>query len=248
MSKHSKWAKIKRKKEATDNKKGAVFTKLTNNITMAVKEGGGGDPSSNFKLRLCIDAARAQNVPKENIERAIERGLGKAGGVTLEQLLFEGYGPNTIAVIVEATTDSRNRTVSEVKHLFSVGGGSMAGTGAVSWQFEKKGVIRIPLTPTLSPEGRGNFAELELALIDAGADDIQQDDDIITIFTAPENLQHLKEAVESLKLTVDEAGIEWIAKESITVSDPQVQEQVAAFLGTLEDHDDVTAVYTNAAL
>lgn len=266
MSKHSKWAKIKRKKEATDHKKGAAFTKLTNNITMAVKEGGGSDPASNFRLRLCIDAARAQNVPKENIERAIERGAGKAGGVTLEQLVFEGYGPHKIAVIVEATTDSRNRTVSEVKHLFTVANGSMAGAGAVAWQFEKKGVIRItpegssplgssnkysPTKPTSAEAGawRGRpWDELELAIIDAGADDIQQDDDIITLITAPENLQHLKEVVESLKLVVDEAGHEWIAKESVTISDPEAQEQVASFLESMEDHDDVTAVFTNANL
>ncbi|MBI5135090.1 YebC/PmpR family DNA-binding transcriptional regulator [Candidatus Uhrbacteria bacterium] len=249
MSKHSKWAKIKRKKEVTDNKKGAAFTKLTNNITIAVKEGGGPDPDSNFKLRLTIDAARAQNVPKENIERAIQRGAGKAGGAALEQLLFEGYGPEKIAVMVEATTDSRNRTVSEVKHLFTAGGGTMGGTGSVAWQFEKKGVIRISNFPAL-PAGR-QFPisnDIELALIDAGADDIRTDDDIITILTAPEHLQHLKEAVERLDLTIDEFNLEWIAKETIAISDPAAQERVAEFLQSLEEHDDVIAVFTNAAL
>ncbi len=242
MSKHSKWAKIKRKKEATDTKKGAAFTKLTNNITLAVKEGGGGDPNSNFKLRLTVDAARAQNVPKENIERAIARGLGKAGGAALEQLLFEGYGPEKIAVMVETTTDSRNRTVSEVKHLFSAHEGSMGSTGSVAWQFEKHGVVRItnyklPITN-----------DTELALIDAGADEIQTDDDVTTILTAPENLQHLKEAVEQLHLTVDEAGLEWLAKETVSITDPEAQQRVAEFLGALEEHDDVTGVYCNAAI
>jgi len=260
MSKHSKWAKIKRKKGVADVKRGAAFTKLTNNVTMAVKEGGGGDPSMNFKLRLAVDAARAQNVPKENIERAIQRGLGASDSAQLEQLVFEGYGPGKIAVIVEVTTDSRNRSVSELKHVFSASGGAMGSQGSVAWQFEKKGVVRIAnsssswldqdqTTKRKSDSGQARMTnEIELQLIDSGADDIKQEDEIITVLTQPEHLQRLQSAVEKLKLAVDEAALEWIAKESLTITDPVLQEQVAEFLNELEEREDVTGVYTNASL
>ena len=216
----------------------------------------------NFKLRLAVDAARAQNVPKENIERAIARGLGKGNGAELEQLVFEGYGPGKVAVIVEVTTDSRNRSVSELKHAFSEASGAMGGPGSVSWQFERKGVVRIQGNPSTSsgniprpkalldaePAWRGSWDELELQLIDAGADDITKDDDVVTITTPVENLKRLSDALTTLTIPVDEAALEWITKESTSITDPETQEKIADFLNELEDREDVTGVYTNAHL
>ncbi len=263
MSKHSKWAKIKRKKGVADVKRGAVFTKLTNNVTIAVKEGSGSNPTMNFKLRLAVDAARAQNVPKENIERAIARGLGKGSGTELEQLVFEGYGPGKVAVIVEVTTDSRNRSVSELKHAFSAAGGAIGGPGSVSWQFERKGVVRIQGSPSTSSGNkysptkpasaevgawRGSWDALELQLIDAGADDITTDDEVITITTPVENLKHLSDTITKLNLAVDEAALEWIANKTTTITDLEAQEKIADFLNELEEREDVTGVYINATL
>lgn len=245
MSKHSKWAKIKRKKGVTDQKKGAAFTKLTNNVTLATRDGGGGDPSMNFKLRLAIDAARAANVPNDNIERAIARGIGKGDSAQLEQLLYEGYGPVGTAVLLEATTDSRNRTVSEVKHCFNLYGGNMGASNSVAWMFDRKGVIRVSKAQVASR----SWDELELQLIDAGAQDIRTDDEeVITVLGAPTELQKIKIAIEALGLPIDEIGFEWITKTPVLISEPDKQETVANFLGALEDLEDVTAVYTNAIL
>ncbi len=238
VSKHSKWAKIKRKKGVADVKKGAAFTKLVNAVAVAARDGSGADPASNFKLRLAIDAARAQNVPKENIERAILRGTGKGEGTQLETLLYEGFGPGGVAVLVDALTDNRNRTVNELKHIFSEHGGTLGASGSVSWGFEKKGIIRLENAPS---------AEQELALIDVGAEDIRQEDDVTVVTTAPDRLEHAKTAGEKQGVKILEAELAWIATTPGPALSEQQQERLVELLSELEERDDVTGVATNAA-
>lgn len=237
MSKHSKWAKIKRKKGVADVKKGAAFTKLLNTVAMAAREGGG-DPDSNFKLRLAADSARAANVPKENIERAIARGTGTDDGAQLEVLLYEGFGPGSVAVLIDALTDNRNRTVSELKHLFSDHGGVLGNPGSVSWGFTKKGVVRLGSSPS---------SEQELLLIDAGAEDIRQDEEMTVITTDPQRLEQVKKVLENAGAKPLEAELAWIATTPGPALSDDQQGQLVELLSALEDRDDVTGVATNAA-
>lgn len=237
MSKHSKWAKIKRKKGVSDVKKGAAFTKLANAVAIAAREGGGADPASNFKLRLAIDAARGANVPKENIERAILRGTGKGEDTQLETLLYEGFGPSSVAVLVDALTNNRNRTVNELKHLFAEHGGALGASGSVAWGFERKGLIRLEIL--LTPEQ-------ELALIDAGADNIQQEEDSVMITTEPHELEHVKAAVEKAGIKPLEAELIWLAKTAGPTLSNEQEAKLVELLSELEDREDVTGVATNA--
>jgi YebC/PmpR family DNA-binding regulatory protein len=241
VSKHSKWAKIKRKKGVADAKKGAAFTKLLSAITVAVREGGGADPSGNFKLRLAVDAARAENVPKENIERAISRGAGKGEGAQLESLLYEGYGPGGAAVLVDALTDNRNRTVNELKHAFAEYGGTLGSSGCVAWAFTRKGVLRndVPTGGALSPEA-------ELALIEAGVEDIRAEDGSLIITTDIANLETVRNAALQNELTNIEAGLEWIPTTPAPALAPADEERLAELLAALEEREDVVAVATNA--
>ncbi len=240
MSKHSKWAKIKRKKGIADIKKGAAFTKFLNAITVAVREGGGDDPNMNFKLRLAVDAARAENIPKENIERAIERAAGKSAAQSPENVLYEGFGPGGVAIMVEALTDNRNRTVHEIKKIFADHGGTFGSQGAVSWGFARKGVLRL----------NGNESALdeatELGLIEAGAEDITRDTDTITIATAPEQLAKVKNALEHAGVRVLEADLEWVPTAPAAVLGAEDEERLVELLNALEEHDDVVRVATNA--
>ncbi len=236
MSKHSKWAKIKRKKGVADVKKGAAFTKLVNAVAIASREGGG-DPDSNFKLRLAMDSARAANVPKENIERAIARATGAGDGAQLETLLYEGFGPGGVAVLVNALTDNRNRTVNELKHAFSEHSGTLGASGSVSWGFAKKGIIRLEHAP--SPEQ-------ELTLIDAGAEDIRQEDEVNVITTDPQRLETVKAVLEKSGVTILEAELAWIATTPGPALPHHQQEQLVELLSELEERDDVTGVATNA--
>ncbi len=241
MSKHSKWAKIKRKKGVADVKKGASFTKLLKTITVAVREGGGTDPASNFKLRLAVDAARAENVPKENIERAIERGSGKSGANAMESVLYEGFGPGGVAIMVEALTDNGNRTVHEVKKIFSDHGGTMGGPGAVAWGFARNGVVRLDTTKTaITPD-------TELVLIDAGAEDLRTEEDVTTVLCPMGNLERVKTAADQHALTTLEATIEWTPTTLAPALPASDQEKLLELLDALEEHDDVLAVATNAA-
>lgn len=237
MSGHSKWAQIKRKKGAADVKKGAMFTRLGREITLAARAGGG-DPDANFTLRLAIDKARAANMPKENIERAIKRGTGELSeGGQLEEVMYEGYGPGGSALLVQVLTDNRNRTASEVRHLFTRGGGNLASANAVAWMFEKRGVI------TIEADGQ-DPDELALALIDAGADDVKVDGKEIEAYSAPEQLKALRDALEQRKIKFSSAEIAWIAKTPAQVSDEQAV-QTMKLMESLEEHDDVQKVYTN---
>jgi len=236
MSGHSKWAQIKRKKGAADVKKGAMFTRLGREITIAARQGGG-DPSANFTLRLAIEKARSHNMPKENIERAIKRGTGELDeGGQLEEVMYEGYGPGGTALLVQVLTDNRNRAAAEVRHLFTRGGGNLAASNAVAWMFDKKGVVTLENVP--NPE------DLALELIDAGAEDYKLDGNVLDLYCAPENLRTLKEAIEKKKIPITSAELAWIAKTPATVSDEQAIATMK-LMEALEEHDDVQKVYSN---
>ena len=236
MSGHSKWAQIKRKKGAADVKKGAMFTRLGRELAIAAREGGG-DPDSNFALRLAVDKARANNMPKENIERAIKRGTCelKEGG-SLEEVMYEGYGPGGSALLIQVLTDNRNRAASEVRHLFTRGGGNMASSNAVAWLFEKRGVVAI--------EGVKNADDLALEVIDAGADDVRVDGSLVEAYIAPERLKALRDEVVKRKIAFTSAEIAWIAKTPAQVTDDQAV-QTMKLMEALEEHDDVQKVFTN---
>ncbi|MBI5034940.1 MAG: YebC/PmpR family DNA-binding transcriptional regulator [Chloroflexi bacterium] len=236
MSGHSKWAQIKRKKGVADVKKGAIFTRLGREISLAAREGGG-DPAANFTLRLAVEKARSQNMPKENIERAIKRGTGELSeGGQLEDAIYEGYGPGGTALLVQVLTDNRNRTASEVRHLFTRGGGNLAASNAVAWMFEKKGVITI--------EGAKNPEELELELIDAGADDVKADGNVVEAYCAPEQLRAFRETLEKKKTPVTSIELAWISKNPAEVT-PEQAASTLKLMESLEEHDDVQKVYTN---
>ncbi len=240
MSGHSKWHKIQHKKGKTDAARSASFTKLCRAVTVAAGEGGG-DPDMNFSLRLAVEKAKAGNVPKDNIERAIKRGTGELkDGATLTAGLYEGFGPGGVAVMVETVTDNPNRTVSEVKNIFSKAGGSMGNSGSVAWQFEHLGVIRF------APSTEINKDDLELTLIDAGAEDIFSEEELVEVKCSVENFQKVLEAVKSFEIQPDDAGLEWIAKEKIEI-DEATGKKLEALYQTFEENDDVKDIYTNAA-
>ncbi len=240
MSKHSKWAKVKNYKGVEDAKRAAAFTKLARAITVAAREGGG-DAAFNFKLRTAIDQALAGNMPKDNIERAVRRGTGGEEGAMIEEAVYEGYGPGGAAVVVVALTDNRNRTSSNLKHVFSVNGGNLAGAGAVQWMFEKKGVVRIDRAEPLSDD-------LELTLIDAGAEDIGRDEGTVTVLAPVDALVRVRDAAEKGGLKVSYSGIEWVAKDEAPAPEPAVRGKLEGLLEALDDDDDVNAVYTNVGL
>lgn len=237
MSGHSKWAQIKRKKGVADVKKGAVFTRLGREIALAARAGGG-DPDANFSLRLAVEKARTSNMPKDNIERAIKRGTGELSeGGQLEEVMYEGYGPGGTALLVQVLTDNRNRAASEIRHIFTRGGGNMASANAVAWMFEKKGVV------TLEANGK-NPDDLALELIDAGADDVKVEGHEIEAYTAPEQLKSLRDALEKRKIPLASAELAWIAKSPAEVGDDQAV-QTMKLMESLEEQDDVQKVYTN---
>ncbi len=236
MSKHSKWAKVKNFKGAVDAKRSAAFTKAGRVITVAAREGGG-DPNFNFKLRTAIDQALSVNMPKDNIERAIKKGTGETGAERIEEVVYEGFGPGGAAILAVALTDNRNRTSSSLKHIFAVHGGNMGGAGSVQWMFQKKGVIRV--------EGKTALAEpIELDLIDAGAEDIKGEDDLLAITAPVDALAKVLAAVEKHSLKA-ESSIEWLPKDPAPAPEAAVKEKLAELLEALDDDEDVNAVFTN---
>ncbi len=237
MSGHSKWSTIKRKKAAIDSKRGKIFTKLIKEITVAAREGGG-DIEGNPRLRLSVDNAKAANMPSDNIERAIKKATGELAGVSYSELTYEGYGPSGVAVIVECLTDNKNRTVAEVRHAFSKLGGSMAETGAVAWMFERKGVITLPA------EGKSEDEMMEIVL-EAGAEDLQSEEDYFEIKTSIEDFETVRKQIVSIGLTPENASLQWVAKNEITV-EGEAAEKVMKLIDMLEDNDDVQNVYSNA--
>lgn len=234
MSGHSKWHSIKHKKMATDAKRGKTFTKLIREIMMAAKTGGG-NPDTNPRLRMVIEKAKSYNMPNENIQRAIKKGLGEEGGVQLEQVTYEGYGPGGVAVYVEVLTDNRNRSASEIRSIFSRYNGNLGGS--VSWIFERKGLI------TISKEKVKEDELLEIVL-DAGAEDMKVEASTYEIITAPENFENVKKVLAEKNIPVEEATITFIPKNTVRV-EGKTAEQVLKLLEALEDHDDVQGAYAN---
>lgn len=242
MAGHSKWSKIKRAKAVTDKKKGKIFTRCIHEIATAVKEGGGGDPDANPRLRLAIDKAKAVNMPNDNVDRAIRRATGEEKGAEQLELTYEGYGTGGVAVMVDVLTDNKNRTVSEVRHAFSKCGGSLGENGCVSWMFDKKGVIVVS-KESLASDGVDSDTLFELAL-EAGAEDLSEDDEYWEILTEPSKLHEVMSNLDS-KIKVEEFEIQRIAKNKIDVGGEGV-EKVMKLLDMLDDLDDVLNVSSNA--
>ena len=238
MSGHSKWSSIKHKKSAADAKRGQLFSKLSRAIIVAAKEGGP-DPGGNLALQNAIEKARSYSMPKDNIERAIAKGSGAdAEGSSFETVIYEGYGPEGVAVLVETLTDNRNRTASEVRHLFAKHGGNLGTTGAVAWQFERKGVV-------LLAAADADEDELVLAVADAGADDVELDGSSFVVTCAPETLSAVRAAVEAAGFSIESVELPMVPKVTVAVGDEGVARQLIRLVEGLEDTDDVQGVYAN---
>lgn len=237
MSGHSKWAQIKRQKGVNDAKRGQVFTRLGREIMTAARQGGG-DPDANFRLRLAVQKAREQNMPAENIKRAIEKGVGGGEGGSLEEITYEGYGPGGTAILVAAMTDNRNRTVSEVRNVFTRAGSSLGEAGSVAWQFESRGLLTVDLN--------GHDADdLSMLAIDAGADDVNVEEETLEVVTAPDGLDRVRRALEERKVKIGSAELTMIPKVRVTLGEKESL-QTLRMIDKLEDLDDVQSVYTNA--
>jgi YebC/PmpR family DNA-binding regulatory protein len=239
MSGHSKWSTIKRKKAATDSRRGQVFTRIARELAIAAREGGS-DPDSNFRLRLVMDKARQANMPKDNIERAIKRGTGELKGEELDEVLYEGYAPNGIALLLDTLTDNRNRAVAEVRRILTRHGGKLAETGAVSYLFEQQGFISAEAGDT-DPE------ELALLAIDEGAVDVNIDDGTLEVYTAPHDLQKVKEALETQGIVLNAAELIMTPK-AMTELDEADTFKVMKIIEALEELDDVQQVYSTLSL
>lgn len=233
MSGHSKWAKIHRGKAVEDAKRGAVFTRLGNAIALAAK--GGPDPDMNFALRLAIDKAKAANMPANNIQRAVDRGSGKLGGEQIQEVMYEGYGPGGVAILVECATDNTNRTYTFVRTAFAKHGGSIAEKGAVAFQFDRKGMIRV----------KGSGEDLLLQILDAGADDAAEEDDEIIVFTDPKQLAVVRNQLQADGIEVTEAELTYVPKNTVEIADEATQGKVMRLMDALENLDDVTDTHTN---
>ncbi len=238
MAGHSKWAQIKHKKAVVDARKGKLFSKLSREISVAAKLGGG-DPEKNPRLRTAIEKAKEANMPSENIKRAIMKGTGELPGTTYEEAIYEGYGPGGVALMIEVLTDNKNRTVSEIRHIMSKHGGSMGEAGCVSWMFEKKGYI-------LVEKSKVSEEELMTVALEAGAEDLKNDpqEENYEIITAPEDLNKVKSAIESAGITVALSEITMLPKNYISLNEKDA-DQMLRLLEALEDHDDVQNVYAN---
>ncbi|HPI38175.1 MAG TPA: YebC/PmpR family DNA-binding transcriptional regulator [Ignavibacteriaceae bacterium] len=237
MSGHSKWATIKRKKAAVDAKRGKMFTKLIKEITIAARQGGG-DPAGNPRLRLAIDNAKAQNMPADNIDRAVKKATGELEGVSYVELTYEGYGPGGVAVLAEVATDNKNRTVAEVRHLFSKNGGGLGETGSVAWMFDRKGIINVK---------RNNKSEDEMmeVIIEAGADDLSTEEDFFEVQTALESFEQVRKYLIENGFEIEGANLQWVAKNLIKVTG-ETAEKTIKLIDALEDNDDVQNVFSNA--
>jgi YebC/PmpR family DNA-binding regulatory protein len=238
MSGHSKWSTIKRKKGAIDAKRGKIFTRLIKEITVAARTGGGGDPDGNPRLRSAINAAKAENMPKDNIDRAIKKGTGELEGEVYEEILYEGYGPAGVAVLVECMTDNRNRTVADIRHYFSKSNGNLGESGCVAWMFEKKGLIQVE---------KEKYSEEELMdlALEAGAEDVVEEDTVFQILTSPEEFSDVRDALEESGVQFFEAAVSMIPSNTIAVTEEKPAISLLKLLENLEDHDDVQNVYSN---
>jgi len=237
MSGHSHWAGIKYKKAANDAKRGKLWSKISRMIIVAAKNGGG-DPEANLALRYAIDKAKAANMPKDTIEKAIKKGTGELGGVHYEEVLYEGYAPGGIAVMVEGLTDNRNRTGPEIKKIFEKRGGSLGASGCVSWMFSKKGLI------TVDAKAIGEDDLLEIAL-SAGAEDLQNTGQLYEITCQPSAFESLKKALEAQKIPLSSAEIAMVPQSNVKIADEETARKILNLMEDFEDHDDVQNVYAN---
>jgi len=241
MSGHSKWANIKNKKEKTDSQRGKIFTKIGREIAIAVKEGGS-DPNNNSKLRDVIAKAKAANVPNDNITRSIKKAAGELGSINYEEITYEGYGPNGIAMIVDVVTDNRNRTAAEVRHLFDKSGGSMGASGCVAWMFDKRGVIVIERTSDIDED------EIMMQALEAGAEDVVPQDDVFEIYTNANDFSTVREELEKLGYGFLSAEVSMIPQTTVDASDPELAEKIERMIERFDDNDDVQQIYHNAIL
>ncbi len=240
MSGHSKWSTIKHQKGAADAKRGALFTKLSRDIALAVREGGGIDPDMNFKLRLALDRAKSSNMPQDSISRAVKRGSGEGSdGEVLEQITYEGYGPGGGAILLQAVTTNRNRTAADVRSTFNRGGGNLGESGCVAWNFDLRGVVTVDI------ESEETAEELGLIAIDAGAEDIQIDTGVLEIYSPVEQLQEVQRSMEAESVPVRSAEMSMVPKTTIALGDKEA-EQTLRLLDALEDLDDIQKAFTNA--
>jgi YebC/PmpR family DNA-binding regulatory protein len=236
MSGHSKWATIKHKKGAADAKRGKLFSRLIKEITIAARSGGG-DPSGNARLRTVLENARAANMPNDNVERAIKRGTGELEGVSYDEINFEGYGPGGVAILVDTLTDNRNRTVAELRHMFTKMGGNLGEAGCVSWMFSKRGVLTFNKEPNVEET-------LMSVAIDAGAEDIKDEEDLISVITDPSAFEAVKSACEAKGLKPIEASVQMVPQSTVKLSRNDA-EKMLRLMDALEDHEDVRNVYAN---
>ncbi len=233
MSGHSKWAKIHRGKALEDAKRGAIFTRLGNAIAIASK--GGSDPDMNFALRLAIDKAKASNMPANNIQRAIDRGSGKLGGDQIQEVMYEGYGPGGVGILVECATDNTNRTYTFVRTAFAKHGGNIAEKGSVAFLFDRKGMIRI----------KGNDEDLLLRILDAGAEDAIEDEEEMVVYTDPKQLATVRNKLQEENIEIVEAELTYVPQNVVTISDEATQGKVMRLMDALEELDDVVTTHTN---
>lgn len=242
MSGHSKWANIKHKKAKADAQKGKIFTKLGRELIVAARAGGG-DPNNNFRLKIAIENAKSANMPNDNIQRAIQKGIGGGEGANYEELRYEGYGPGGVAVMVNALTDNRNRTAGEMRHIFSKNGGNLGETGCVNWMFDEKGQL------TLTKEDlKLDEDELMLIALEAGAEDMDQDDENFVIYTAPEEMEAVRQALLDQGIEIAEAIVNLIPQNSVELTDPEQAKKMIRLMDLLEEHDDTQGVYANFEL
>jgi len=237
MSGHSKWSTIKRKKGANDAKRGKIFTRLIKEITVAARAGGG-DVDGNPRLRTAVAAAKVENMPKDNIARAIAKGTGEIAGEIYEEILYEGYGPGGVAVLVECMTDNRNRTVADIRHFFAKSTGNLGESGCVAWMFDKKGLIQID---------KGAISEEELMdlALEAGAEDVVEEEEEFQVLTAPEDFETVRAALEEKGIAITEASVSMIPKNTVEVTEEKSARQLMRLMESLEDHDDVQQVHSN---
>ena len=233
MAGHSKWAKIHRGKAIEDAKRGAIFTRLGNAIAIAAK--GGSDPDMNFSLRLAIDKAKASNMPANNIQRAIDRGSGKLGGDQIQEVMYEGYGPGGVGILVECATDNTNRTYTFVRTAFAKHGGNIAEKGSVAFLFDRKGMIRV----------KGSGEELLLLILDSGAEDAIEDDEETVVYTEPKQLATVRNKLQDEKIEIIEAELTYVPQNIVTIADEATQGKVMRLMDVLEELDDVVTTHTN---
>ncbi|MCK4525120.1 MAG: YebC/PmpR family DNA-binding transcriptional regulator [Candidatus Andersenbacteria bacterium] len=239
MSGHSKWSKIKRQKGVADVKKGKVFSQLSKMVTLAAKSGGG-DASMNPALKLAVEKAKQSNMPLDNIDKAIKKGTGELEGGAIEEVLYEAYGPEGIALIIEGATDNTNRTVAEIKHILSKNGGRLGEVGSVKWMFDRFGYVEIE-----KKETGLNDDDLEMAIIESGAEDFKLVDDLMVVYTKPEDLYKVKENLEKNNIKIGDTGFEWKAKNTIKIDDEKINARIEKLFEALDEQEDVGEVSSN---